>query len=211
MIGPSGGGKTTLLRVLAGLLTPDEGIVELNGERIEYDDESLLRHRRSVGVVFQSFNLFPHMTALANITLALEKVHNHPPGAARDLAHSLLERFQLLDHAEKRPAALSGGQRQRIAICRAVAARPKVLFFDEPTSALDPEMTSEVLDMIRQLLEEGSKLVLVTHEMNFAKVVGDRVAFLAEGAVVELGSPSQVFENPQTEACRKFLQTVQKY
>ena len=211
LIGPSGGGKTTLLRILAGLETPDSGEVELNGERIQYEQDTLLRHRRSVGMVFQAFNLFPHLTALKNITLPLEKVHGFSTAAARDSAMELLKRFQLDGHALKKPAALSGGQRQRVAIARAVAIKPKVVLFDEPTSALDPEMTSEVLDMIEQLHEQGTDLILVTHEMGFARVAADRVAFLAGGRVLEFGETSSIFEKPRTGECKRFLGTVLKY
>jgi polar amino acid transport system ATP-binding protein len=211
LIGPSGGGKTTLLRVLAGLETPDQGEVELDGARIQFLEPDLLRYRRTVGVVFQAFNLFPHLTALENVTLPLEKVHGRSAAEAQDIARQLLRRFQLETHAEKKPAALSGGQRQRIAIARAVAIKPRVLLFDEPTSALDPEMTAEVLDMIRQLRDEGSDFVLVTHQMGFARVVADRVAFLAEGSVLEYGETERVFDAPASEQCRKFLATVLKY
>lgn len=211
LIGPSGGGKTTLLRILAGLETPDSGEVQLNGARMRFDEQNLLRHRRSVGVVFQAFNLFPHLTALENITLPLEKVHGYAADAARGVGMQLLTRFQLSTHAEQKPAALSGGQRQRVAIARAVAVKPRVLLFDEPTSALDPEMTAEVLDMIRQLRAEGQDLVLVTHEMGFARVVADRVAFLAQGRILECGAADKIFAAPETESCRRFLATVLKY
>ncbi len=211
LIGPSGGGKTTLLRVLAGLERPDAGEAELNGQRIEFDEASLLRHRRTVGVVFQAFNLFPHLTALENITLPLEKVQGHNRAEAEAVAMELLRRFQLDAHADKKPAALSGGQRQRVAIARAVAIKPRVLLFDEPTSALDPEMTAEVLDMISQLLAEGRDLVLVTHEMGFARVVANQVVFLAGGRIVESGAAQALFTAPTTEQCRRFLATVLKY
>ncbi|HTL54466.1 MAG TPA: amino acid ABC transporter ATP-binding protein [Candidatus Limnocylindrales bacterium] len=211
LIGPSGGGKTTLLRILAGLVTPDSGEVELNGEVLAFDESALLRHRRQVGVVFQAFNLFPHLTALENITLPLEKAHGYAADNSREIAMQLLKRFQLAAHAAKKPAALSGGQRQRVAIARALAVKPRVLFFDEPTSALDPEMTAEVLDMIRELRTEGQDLVLVTHEMGFARVVADRIAFLSDGRIVEYGTSDQVFNSAQTEACRKFLSLVLKY
>jgi polar amino acid transport system ATP-binding protein len=211
LIGPSGGGKTTLLRILAGLERPDSGEVELNGERIRFDHQSILQYRRTVGVVFQAFNLFPHLTALENVTLPLEKVHGYAPDAARAAAIEWLRRFQLDAHAGKRPGALSGGQRQRVAIARAVAIRPRVLLFDEPTSALDPEMTAEVLDCIRQLLDTGCDLILVTHEMGFARGVADRTAFLADGRVVEFGETKALFAAPASEACRRFLATVLKY
>jgi polar amino acid transport system ATP-binding protein len=209
LIGPSGGGKTTLLRILAGLEIPDSGSVELNGEFIPFQES--IHYRRTVGVVFQSFNLFPHLTALENIILPLEKVHDRQPTQARDLALQLLRRFQLDDHAHKKPAALSGGQRQRVAIARAVAIKPRVVLFDEPTSALDPEMTAEVLDMIEQLREEGTDLILVTHEMGFARRAADRVAFLSQGRILEFGETKSVFDAPKTEECRRFLGTVLKY
>jgi polar amino acid transport system ATP-binding protein len=211
LIGPSGGGKTTLLRILAGLQTPEAGEVQLDGAAMRFDEAALLRHRRTVGVVFQAFNLFPHLTALENITLPLEKVHGYSPAQAREVAMQLLTRFQLASHAAQKPGALSGGQRQRVAIARALAVKPRVLLFDEPTSALDPEMTAEVLDMIRELGAEGQHLILVTHEMGFARVVADRVAFLAQGRVLECGSAEQVFNAPATDACRKFLAAVLKY
>ena len=144
LIGPSGGGKSTLLRIIGGLEYPDFGSVEINGERVSFQEEALLAHRRSIGTVFQSFNLFPHLTALQNITLPLEKVHGRPAAEAMAVARQLLERFRLAGHADKRPAELSGGQRQRVALARAISIKPKLLLFDEPTSALDPEMTSEV-------------------------------------------------------------------
>jgi polar amino acid transport system ATP-binding protein len=211
LIGPSGGGKTTLLRILAGLVTPDSGEVEFNGERIIYEEDSLLRYRRTVGVVFQSFNLFPHLTALENITLPLEKVHGYSFSSAQDAGMNLLQRFQLDSHAAKKPAALSGGQRQRVAIARAIAIKPKVVFFDEPTSALDPEMTAEVLEMIERLREEGTDLILVTHEMGFARIAADRLMFLSGGRALEFGETKAIFNSPATEQCRRFLGTVLKY
>jgi polar amino acid transport system ATP-binding protein len=211
LIGPSGGGKTTLLRLLAGLEVPDEGEIEMDGQKMRFDETSLQRHRRGVGVVFQSFNLFPHLTALQNITLPLLKVHGHSEANAHDLANQLLARFQLTVHARKRPEELSGGQSQRVAIARAIAIQPRALLLDEPTSALDPEMTAEVLDMIRQLLDEGRNLILVTHQMGFARMIGDRVAFIADGRVVECARGPELFERPQSEACRRFLARVLKY
>jgi polar amino acid transport system ATP-binding protein len=199
------------LRILAGLETPDTGEVDLDGIRMRFDESSLHEHRRSVSVVFQSFNLFPHLTALQNITLPLEKVHGYGREEADERARELLKRFQLEVHAAKKPLSLSGGQRQRVAIARAVATKPKILFFDEPTSALDPEMTAEVLDMIRQLLDDGRALVLVTHEMGFARIIADRVAFLAEGRVLECADSDTLFNRPETEQCRRFLSTVLKY
>ena len=211
LIGPSGGGKSTLLRIVAGLEYPTSGTVILNDKPIEYHDEALLRHRRSIGTVFQAFNLFPHMTALKNITLPLEKVHGRTPTEALDLAERTLRRFQLLDHAHKRPAELSGGQRQRVAIARAIAIKPQVVLLDEPTSALDPEMTAEVLELIEELKQEGRDLLLVTHEMGFARRLADRVALLANGRIEEFGPPEQIFGAPKSEVTRGFLSRVLRY
>jgi len=211
-VGPSGGGKSTLLRILAGLETPDAGLLEINGQSIDFRDERALRaHTRALGIVFQSFNLFPHLTALENITLPLEKVHGLAASEARDTAVATLRRFRLEDHAAKTPAELSGGQKQRVAIARAIAIKPRLLLFDEPTSALDPEMTAEVLDVIGELRDEGRDLVLVTHEMGFARHVADRVVFLAEGRIVEHAPATELFAAPATSVCRDFLSRVLKY
>jgi len=211
LIGPSGGGKSTLLRIIAGLEYPDSGTVEINGAQVIFEEERLQAHRRTLGTVFQAFNLFPHLTALQNITLPLEKVHGNSPGEADAAARQLLVRFRLEDHAEKRPAELSGGQRQRIAIARAISIKPRLLLFDEPTSALDPEMTAEVLDMIRELREEGRDFILVTHEMGFARQVADQAVFLAGGRVIEAGAIGPLFDNPVAVQTREFLGKVLKY
>ena len=211
LIGPSGGGKSTLLRILAGLEHPESGELVVDGHPLVFSEKELLEHRRRDGTVFQSFNLFPHLTALENITLPLIKVHGWTPVEARESAMTLLEGFKLEEHAAKKPGQLSGGQKQRVAIVRAVAIKPDFLLFDEPTSALDPEMTAEVLDMIQRLREEGRDLVLVTHQLAFARTVADHVAFLADGRIVEAGPADQVFNQPATEACRRFLDTVLRY
>ena len=211
LIGPSGGGKSTLLRIIAGLEIPDTGCVEINGDRIEYDEAALLRHRRGIGTVFQAYNLFPHLTALENITLPLEKVHGQSAALARETAMQILTRLQLEAHARKRPAELSGGQRQRIAISRAIAIKPRLLLFDEPTSALDPEMTAEVLDLIRELRVEGLDFILVTHEMGFARQIADHVALLADGQIIEAGPVEPLFAHPKTDRTREFLGRVLKY
>ena len=212
LIGPSGSGKSTLLRAIAGLEAPDAGTVSFDGERVDYSSEDLLRaHRRRLGVVFQAFNLFPHLTALENITLALEKVHGQTAAQARETALATLRRFRLDEHAAKKPAELSGGQKQRVAIARAIAAQPRLLLLDEPTSALDPEMTAEVLELIEELKSEGRDFVLVTHEMGFARRVGDTVAFLADGRIVERGTAQRIFESPQSAQCREFLAKVLRY
>ena len=212
LIGPSGGGKSTLLRIIAGLEVPDSGTVELDGVPIDFTQEkSLLEYRRHLGVVFQAFNLFPHLTALENITLPLEKVHSIPQAQALQIAHETLARFQLGDHAAKKPGALSGGQKQRVAIARAIAIKPRLLLFDEPTSALDPEMTAEVLDLIEELKNQGSQFILVTHEMGFARQVADEVAFLAQGQILEHGPAESFFAAPRTAPCQEFLARVLKY
>ncbi|MCE9612479.1 MAG: amino acid ABC transporter ATP-binding protein [Chthoniobacter sp.] len=212
LIGPSGGGKSTLLRIIAGLETPDAGAATLDGEAVAFTDEEKLRaHRRRLGVVFQAFNLFPHLTALANLTLPLEKVHGLSPAAAEETARAALRRFQLADHAHKKPAQLSGGQQQRVAIARAIAIQPRLLIFDEPTSALDPEMTAEVLDVIAELKSEGRDLLLVTHEMGFARQVADRVAFLAGGRIVEHAPAAELFAAPRSPECQAFLARILKY
>lgn len=211
LIGPSGGGKSTLLRIIAGLEKPDSGRLHLNDREVIYRERELMAHRRSVGTVFQAFNLFPHLTALQNITLPLEKVHQHKPPKARQIAEEILERFQLSEHGHKPPAQLSGGQRQRVAIARAISIKPKLLLFDEPTSALDPEMTAEVLEVIEELRKEGRDLVLVTHQMGFAHRIADQVALLSRGQIMECGPPSQVLDSPRSDTTRQFLAKILKY
>jgi polar amino acid transport system ATP-binding protein len=211
LVGPSGGGKSTLLRIIGGLVHPDSGGVEINGEAVVFEEQALLRHRRTVGTVFQAFNLFPHLTALQNITLPLEKVHGQTPADAKQIAWQLLERFRLSAHAGKRPAELSGGQRQRVAIARALSGKPRLLLLDEPTSALDPEMTAEVLDTILDLRREGRDFILVTHEMGFARRVADEAAFLADGRIVEAGPAAQLLDAPGAAQARAFFARVLKY
>jgi polar amino acid transport system ATP-binding protein len=196
LLGPSGGGKSTLLRLLAGLEIPDRGSIQINGAPIPTSEQDLLHYRRSLGVVFQSFNLFPHLHALRNISLPLELVHGFSPAQAQEQAMRLLQRFHLEKHAHKQPFELSGGQRQRIALARAIATRPQLLLLDEPTSALDPEMTFEVLEMITELRAENRDLILVTHELGFAKRVAAHIAILAAGKIVEIGTPDQIFDSP---------------
>jgi polar amino acid transport system ATP-binding protein len=211
LIGPSGGGKSTLLRIVAGLENPDRGRLYLNDREIIYRETDLMAHRRTIGTVFQAYNLFPHLTALQNITLPLEKVHQYKPDDAHQVAEAILERFGLSEHSHKPPAQLSGGQRQRVAIARAVSIKPKLLLFDEPTSALDPEMTAEVLELIEELREEGRDLILVTHQMGFAHRVADQIALLSGGQIIECGPPGQVLDDPKSEITRKFLAKILKY
>ncbi len=211
IIGPSGGGKSTLLRLLAGLIVADEGSIRINDREVPVDEEALRQYRKSIGMVFQSFNLFPHLNAIDNISLPLEKVHGYARGEARERAYGLLERFSLSEHVEKKPAQLSGGQKQRVAIARAVAANPEFLLFDEPTSALDPEFTAEVLDMIEELREEKKDLVLVTHEMGFARQVSDHVLFLDQGRLLDEGEAAHIFDRPSHKRLSEFLDRILKY
>jgi polar amino acid transport system ATP-binding protein len=211
VMGPSGGGKSTLLRIIAGLEIPDGGSVSLEGAKVQFGERYLLPYRRQIGVVFQSFNLFPHLTALRNISLPLEKVHGYSPEDAAAYALQLLSRFQLERHALKTPAQLSGGQKQRVAIARAVAIKPRLLLFDEPTSALDPEMTVEVLDLISELRSEGRPLLIVTHEIGFARKAADQVVFIHSGRVLEHGNAVDLFEKPATSELQTFLDKVLRY
>jgi len=212
LIGPSGGGKSTLLRALAGLERPDAGRIAIDGSEVPRDEAGPLRQYRShVGTVFQAYNLFPHLSALENIVLPLEKVHRLPRAEAESRALETLRRFQLEPHAHKKPAQLSGGQKQRVAIARAVAIKPRLLLFYEPTSALDPEMTAEVLEMIDELKAEGRDLLLVTHEMAFARHAADLVAYLDNGKILECAPPEEIFTAPRSESCRRFLAKILRY
>lgn len=205
IIGPSGGGKSTLLRVLAGLESIDKGKIVLNSEVVPEKEESLHEYRKGIGVVFQAFNLFPHLTALKNILLPLEKVHQVNPVEAEKRALKLLKRFGLFEHKDKYPHQLSGGQQQRVAIVRAMALEPKVLLLDEPTSALDPALTKEILEAIKELRKDKKDMILVTHEMEFAKGVADCIIFVSGGKIIEIGIPSEIFSNPKTEELKGFL------
>ncbi len=211
LIGPSGGGKSTLLRLLGGLETADSGTVAINNHSLSSDPAMLQAYRRKNGFLFQQFNLFPHLTARRNISLPLEKVHGHSPAEAEKIAAQALDRFGLLDHADKLPAQLSGGQQQRVGIARAVAHGPEILFLDEPTSALDPEMTAEVLELIQELAEAGQDIILSTHEMGFARAVADQVAFVALGKIEELSPPAELFGAPKSALCQRFLSRVMRY
>lgn len=210
-IGPSGGGKSTALRQLCGLETPDSGTIKINDTELSRDERQLFEYRKSIGIVFQSYNLFPHLSALKNITLPLVEVHGMPEEEAKDRAIKILTRFELKDHAHKKPSELSGGQSQRVAIARALAPNPDILFLDEPTSALDPEMTSEVLQVIEDLIVDGKKVVLVTHEMGFARKAADQIAFIGQGKVIEHSDAASLFSSPKSETTEKFLKNVLKY
>ena len=211
IIGPSGGGKTTLLRTIAGLEQPDSGQICINGNPLLFDEASLLIHRRSIGTVFQAFNLFPHLTALDNIILLLEQAQGYDHEQALETTQAILKRFQLTAHADKKPAQLSGGQQQRVAIARAIAIKPRFLLFDEPTSALDPEITSEVLDIISELQDEGRDLLLITHHMGFARKVADHCIFVAEGKIRESGSVDRLFNRPESVQLQQFLGKITRY
>ena len=208
IIGPSGGGKSTFIRCLNLLEQPTAGKIYFEGEDITAKGFDVNKHRQKVGMVFQHFNLFPHMTVKKNITLAPVKLGLKSQAEADEQAMALLERIGLADKANEYPAMLSGGQKQRIAIVRALAMAPEVMLFDEPTSALDPEMVGEVLDLMRDLAKDGMTMVDVTHEMGFAREVADRVVFMSEGAIIEEGSPADLFDHPQSERLQSFLAKV---
>ena len=205
IIGPSGGGKSTLLRIIGGLEAPTSGTMAVDGSPVSFDEASLRAYRATLGFVFQDGGLFHHMTALENVALPLRVVHGASSDEADDRARELLARLGLEDSLAKRPAQLSGGQKQRVAIARALAARPRLLLLDEPTSALDPEFTTEVLDVVRDLAEAGTRFIIVTHEMAFARDVADQVIFMDGGFIVEQGDPKQVIDHPQEERTKQFL------
>jgi polar amino acid transport system ATP-binding protein len=218
VLGPSGSGKSTFLRCInhlekinAGRLSVDGELVgyrEAGGKLYELRENEVARKRAEIGMVFQHFNLFPHMTALENVTLAPIRVKDVPRGDARNRAQQLLQQVGLADKLNTYPVALSGGQQQRVAIARALAMEPKLMLFDEPTSALDPELVGDVLDAMRQLARDGMTMIVVTHEMGFAREVADEVVFMDEGVVVESGSPAQVLGSPRHERTRAFLSKV---
>ncbi len=205
IIGPSGGGKSTLLRIMGGLLAPSSGSVTIGTKTLPQTEAALVDYRRRIGFVFQDGGLFHHMTALENVAVPLQVVHGVDEETAHVDARELLTRLGVAAEEGKRPAQLSGGQRQRVAIARALAARPEVLLFDEPTSALDPEYTTEVLDIINDLKRHGTRFVIVTHEMGFARHACDEVAFLYNGTLLEYGPSADVFGNPRTPELQAFL------
>ena len=205
IIGPSASGKSTFLRCLNLLEQPTSGEVILDGEKINAPDRDIDKIREKLGMVFQNFNLFPHMSVLDNITMATIKVTGQARGEADAAARRLLDVVGLLGKAEAYPSSLSGGQKQRVAIARALAMKPEIMLFDEPTSALDPEMVGEVLEVMRGLANEGMTMLVVTHEMAFARDVSNHVVYMADGVICEEGSPSDIFENPQNARTKDFL------
>ncbi len=211
VIGPSGSGKSTLLRCLNRLETPTSGSVVIDGIDMLARGTDINHARQRVGMVFQSFNLYPHMTALGNVTLALRKVGKRPRAEAEAIGRAALEQVGLSDRAGHMPSQLSGGQQQRVAIARAVALAPRVMLFDEPTSALDPELVGGVLAAMRALRESGMTMVVVSHEMGFARAAADRVVFMADGMVVEQGPPARIFEAPEHERTRAFVAQIARH
>ncbi len=210
LIGPSGAGKSTLLRCVNGLEQVSSGTIEVGGEQLRYDQKSLNRIRSHIGMVFQQFNLFPHLTVRSNIAMAQREVLGRSRGEADDRARELLERVGLADKAGAYPDMLSGGQQQRVAIARALAMDPTLMLFDEPTSALDPELVGEVLDVMKDLAEGGMTMIVVTHEMRFARRAADRVVLLADGGIAEEGTPAEVLEQPSSERGKAFLHELSK-
>jgi general L-amino acid transport system ATP-binding protein len=208
VIGPSGSGKSTMIRCINRLEEHDGGRIVVDGVELTRDIRNIQEIRRETGMVFQSFNLFPHLSVLDNITLAPRQVRKIPKAQAERQAMELLERVRIPDQAKKYPGQLSGGQQQRVAIARALAMKPKVMLFDEPTSALDPEMINEVLDTMKDLAREGMTMMVVTHEMGFAREVADRVVFMAGGQIVEVGTPEHFFTDPREERTKLFLSQI---
>ena len=208
ILGPSGSGKSTFIRTLNALEKHDSGLIKVNGTELNNNVKNIESIRSQIGMVFQQFNLFPHLSVLKNITLAPQKVKKLPKSEAEDLAISLLERVGIPEQASKFPTQLSGGQQQRVAIARALAMQPKIMLFDEPTSALDPEMIKEVLDVMTELAQSGMTMICVTHEMGFAKEVADRFLFFDEGLIVESGTTQHFFENPKEERTKLFLSQI---
>ena len=208
VIGPSGSGKSTLCRAINRLEPIDSGRIIFDGQPLPEEGRALARLRSDVGMVFQSFNLFAHKSVLDNVTLGPIKVRKEKPAAARERAMQLLERVGIADQAHKFPAQLSGGQQQRAAIARALAMRPKAMLFDEPTSALDPEMVGEVLDVMTSLARDGMTMIVVTHEMGFARHAANRVVFMADGQLVEEAEPSEFFANPRSDRAKDFLSKI---
>ncbi len=205
IVGPSGCGKSTLLRIIGGLITPTSGQIQLDDMALPKTEKARIEYRKKIGFVFQQGGLFSHLTALDNIVLPLVEVHNWSKSDAVEHAHTLLKRLGLEEHAGKRPYALSGGQRQRIAIARAIAPKPKLLLLDEPTSALDPEYTTEVLDVVKELKNDGIDFIIVTHQMGFARHACSKLAFIYEGKLLEYGASEQLFKEQKSAQFKQFL------
>ena len=208
VIGPSGSGKSTMIRCINRLDEHDAGRIFVDGIELSEDVKNIQEIRRETGMVFQQFNLFPHLTVLDNVTLAPKQVRRMPKKEAEELGMELLDLVRIPEQAKKYPGQLSGGQQQRVAIARSLAMKPKVMLFDEPTSALDPEMITEVLDVMIELAEGGMTMIVVTHEMGFARAVADRVVFMADGYIVEVGTPEHFFKSPQEERTKLFLSQI---
>jgi len=208
VIGPSGSGKSTLIRCINRLEEHDDGRIFVDGTELTQDIRNIQEIRKETGMVFQNFNLFPHLSILTNVAMGPRQVRRMPKATAEALALELLTRVKIPEQADKYPSQLSGGQQQRVAIARALAMKPKVMLFDEPTSALDPEMINEVLDVIKELARDGMTMVVVTHEMGFAREVADRVVFMADGEIVEVGTPEQLFDHPKEERTKQFLAQI---
>ncbi len=206
--GPSGSGKSTMIRCINRLEEHDGGRIVVDGVELSNDVRNIQEIRRETGMVFQSFNLFPHLTVLDNVTLAPRNVRKMPKAEAEALGMELLTHVQIPEQAKKYPGQLSGGQQQRVAIARSLAMKPKVMLFDEPTSALDPEMINEVLDTMKDLAREGMTMIVVTHEMGFAREVADRIVFMEEGGIVEIGTPQQFFTDPKSDRTKLFLSQI---
>ena len=208
MLGPSGSGKSTMCRTINRLETIDSGEILIEGQPLPQEGKDLARMRAELGMVFQQFNLFAHMTVLQNVTLGPVDVLGVSKEEARERAMDLLSRVGVAEQADKVPAQLSGGQQQRVAIARSLAMQPKAMLFDEPTSALDPEMINEVLEVMVRLAQQGMTMIVITHEMNFARRVADRVVFMADGQIVETGTPDEFFDHPQTKRAQDFLNSI---
>ena len=211
LVGPSGGGKSTLLRILAGLDVPTTGRLSFDGVPLPRDEAGLRAYRRTVGTVFQAYNLFPHLSILDNLTLGPVRARGLEMSAARELAEYYLARVKIPEQIDKYPHQLSGGQQQRVAIARALCMEPRIMLFDEPTSALDPEMIAEVLEVIEELAGSGMTMICVTHEMGFAGHVADQMVFMDHGKIVEMAPPDNFFSKPESERCRTFLQQILRH
>jgi ABC-type polar amino acid transport system ATPase subunit len=208
IIGSSGSGKSTLLRCINFLENANEGIIEIDGNEITTETKNLYLTRQEVGMVFQHFNLFPHKTILGNVIEGLVQVKKVPKSEAMEQGRSLLDRVNMLDKADTYPSMISGGQKQRVAIARALAMQPKIMLFDEPTSALDPELVGEVLKVMKDLADMGMTMVVVTHEMGFAREVADRIVYMDEGRIVEEGTPEKIFDNPVNQRTKEFISQI---